>query len=143
MVSRSSAPGCAPAPRTKLTRDAGERGYGRGEPARERRSTPAASATSTRIKEPEPPGAPPDSAQPPASVPPVVSPVGPVGPVGVGAEGEPVAVPGSPVTAAGRLNSASAVPPNAPRLMRAPFGVGSAPTSSAGSPWSVVACGPG
>src|SRR5580692_6992128 len=62
-------------------------------------------------------------------------------PAGVGVEGVGVEL-GAPSTAAGALSSASAVPPNALRLIRDPLGVGSAPTSSAGSPWSVDACGP-
>ena len=41
---------------------------------------------------------------------------------------------GPPPTVEGAVVSTSAVPPNAPRLIRPPFGDGSAPTSSAGSP---------
>src|SRR5450432_2162088 len=53
---------------------------------------------------------------------------------GTSAAGDSSAADGHP------LDSASAVPPNAPRLMRPPLGTGSAEKSSAGSPWSVDGC---
>src|SRR5450631_4878573 len=74
---------------------------------------------------------------PPRAQPPAPSPISCngvwMGPTGVGVAGVGAGPLGSPVTAAGALSSASAVPPNAPRLIRAPFGVGSSPTASAGS----------
>ena len=100
-------------------------------------SAPKAPSASNSEAPEDPRGARPVTAQPPASSP--VWPVGPVIPGVLVGTGDPG---GSAVTAAGVLRSASAVPPKAPRLTRAPLGVGSSPTASAGSPWSVEACGP-
>ena len=63
---------------------------------------------------------------PPSLPPPAISPgVEPAGGIAVGSDGVGEGEPGPPVTAAGTLSSASAVPPNAPRLMRPPLGAGS------------------
>src|SRR6478609_313606 len=79
--------------------------------------------------------------------PPTAQPLDPRGPSGVTSAPGPTSgfalSPDEPPTATvdgGVLVSASAVPPNAPRLMRPPLGAGSSPTASAGSPLSVDAC---
>src|SRR3954447_25480736 len=61
--------------------------------------------------------------------------------VELGSGPAPLPVPAPTIDVEGALVSASAVPPNAPRLMRPPFGEGSSATLSAGSPLSVE--GPG